>query len=91
MMSELERAQLVNSVKYVDLAVLGSERSIFDTVMKVKPDIIALGYDQKHDEKALVDEARKRGLSIKVVRLASPIPEIKSSKIIAKGDVVKEF
>ncbi|MBM3898014.1 MAG: FAD synthase [Thaumarchaeota archaeon] len=85
------RKELVQALRCVDLAILGSETNIFETVMKVKPNIIALGYDQMHDEKLLVDESAKRGIKVKVVRLSSPIPNVKSSKIIKEQSVMKDF
>lgn len=75
------RLELVSSLKFVDIAVLGHEGDIFRTVEDVKPDIIALGYDQAHQEKHIVDECSKRGLDVSVVRLQSPVPDLKSSSI----------
>lgn len=88
---EQKRLELVASIRFVDVAILGSEVDMFETVLKVKPDIIALGYDQKHDEKLLENEAKKRGISVKVVRLDSPFPQLKSSSIVKNEDVMKEF
>ena len=88
---EAARLELVNSLKSVDLAVLGSERNIFDTVEKVRPNVIALGYDQKHNEEEVEKEARKRGILLEVVRLESPVPNIKSSVILKDASRVKEF
>jgi len=88
---ESKRVELVGSLRYVDVALLGSETDIFDTVEKVGPDIIALGYDQKHNEGELAAEAERKGLRLKVVRLGSPMPNIKSSDIISNSEVVKEF
>lgn len=85
------RQVLVQSLKSVDCAILGSKRNIFETVMKVDPDIIALGYDQKHDENVLAQEIARRGLKAKVVRLSSPIPNIKSSDIIKEQGIMREF
>ena len=79
---EKERVKMVSSLKMVDLALLGSEEDIFKTVIKVKPDIIVLGYDQKHNEKELEERGKKEGLNFKIVRLSSPIPNIKTSKIL---------
>lgn len=79
------RLELVSSVRYVDCALLGSEKDIFDTVLRIRPDVIALGYDQKHDESELERRALEAGLKLKVVRLGSPLPDIKSSKIKGKG------
>ncbi|MCS7115903.1 MAG: adenylyltransferase/cytidyltransferase family protein [Nitrososphaerota archaeon] len=88
---EKERVKLVNSLKYVDLALLGSEKDIFEIVTQVKPDIITVGYDQKHDERVLIEELRKRGIIVKVVRLTTPMPDIKSSKIKKDVEVMKSF
>lgn len=66
---EAVRRELVASLKPVDEAVLGVEGDIFETVKKVRPDIIALGYDQPFREEWIVEECRKRGMDIKVVRL----------------------
>lgn len=76
-----QRKELVNSLSMVDLCMVGQEGDIFKTVEKVKPEIIALGYDQVHQEKFIVDGCRKLELNVKVARLQSPVPEISSSKI----------
>lgn len=47
---EDERRQMVESLEMVDKAILGSEGDIYSTVEEVDPDIITVGYDQKHDE-----------------------------------------
>jgi len=68
-MPENARRFIVESLKPVDIAVLGHEDDIYKTVEEIKPDIIALGYDQKFDEKEIEEECRKRGLNVKVIRL----------------------
>jgi cytidyltransferase-like protein len=78
---ENTRLDMVASIKYVDVALLGHENDIFKTVEYVKPDIIALGYDQVHEEGFIMQECRRRGLNVNIVRLTSPLPEIKSSLI----------
>jgi len=65
----------------VDLCMIGSEGDIFKTVAKVKPDIIALGYDQVHQEKFITDGCKDIGINVRVARLQSPVPEFSSSKI----------
>lgn len=78
---EKSRLELVSSIKFVDRAVIGRKKSIYDTVEFVRPDIIALGYDQIHDEIAMKKNCFDRGLNLDVVRLSSPLPELKSSLI----------
>jgi len=76
-----QRKNLVDSLSMVDLCVIGYEGDIFKTVELIRPEIIALGYDQVHQEKFITDGCRKINLDIKVARLQSPIPEISSSEI----------
>ena len=76
-----QRKDLVSSLSMVDLCIIGQEGDIFKTVEIIKPEIIALGYDQVHQEKFITDGCRKLNLDIKVARLQSPVPEISSSEI----------
>ncbi len=75
------RQELVDSLSMVDLCLVGQEDDIFKTVDRVRPQIIALGYDQIHQEKFITDGCKKIELDAKVARLQSPIPESSSSKI----------
>ena len=76
-----QRQELVNSLSVVDLCLIGQENDIFKTVNLVKPQIIALGYDQVHQEQFITEGCKKIKLDAKVARLQSPIPESSSSKI----------
>jgi len=76
-----QRQELVNSLSMVDLCLIGQENDIFKTVNHVQPQIIALGYDQAHQEKFITEGCKKINLDAKVARLQSPIPESSSSKI----------
>jgi len=89
--SEENRLELVKALKFVDVAMLGGEGDIFETVAKVMPDTIALGYDQKYDESELKREAEKHGLSVEFTRLGSRMPDIKSSKISENREIFNEF
>ena len=75
------RCELVNSLSMVDEAIIGHEENIFETVKEVKPDIIALGYDQIHQEKFISDGCKRINLDVEIVRLESPIPKLSSSEI----------
>jgi FAD synthetase len=63
------RLRLVAALKPVDKAVLGYEGDQYKIVEEIQPDIIALGYDQAHDEENIKRELEERNLGIKVVRL----------------------
>lgn len=79
------RHELVSSLSMVDVAVIGNEDDIFETVKLVKPDVIALGYDQVHQEKFISDGCKRINLDVKIVRLQSPAPKLSSS------DIQKEY
>src|SRR6476620_8364450 len=87
---ENTRRELVSSLSFVDLAIIGKEGTLYDTVEYVKPDIIALGYDQAHSEKDISGNCKKRNRNARVVRLNTPIPRTKSSDIkieLVEGDL----
>ena len=79
-----QRKLLVDALSVVDLSVVGHEDDIFKTVDIIKPQIIALGYDQVHQEKFITEGCRKIDLDVRVARLQSPIPEVSSSIIEKK-------
>jgi cytidyltransferase-like protein len=75
------RKDLVTSLNFVDLALIGKEGTLYDTVEYVRPNVIALGYDQAHSEKDIAENCKKRNLNVQVIRLSTPVPGSKSSKI----------
>ena len=64
------RLHLIQELKIVDEAFLGHEKDMYEIVGEIKPDIIALGYDQIHDENKIKAELAKRNLKAKVIRLS---------------------
>ncbi len=64
------RREMVAALKPVDRAVLGSTTDIYQTVVDLKPDIIALGFDQRWNEVEIAAECARRGVPAKVVRLS---------------------
>ena len=63
------RLDLIKQLKIVDEAYLGHEDDMYEIVEEIKPDIIALGFDQLHDEKKIESELKKRKIKAKIVRL----------------------
>lgn len=63
------RAEIVGSLKMVDRVFIGGVDDPYRIVEEIKPDVIALGYDQEHDEAVIEQELARRGLSVRVVRL----------------------
>lgn len=67
---ENQRRAVVESLKPVDEAILGyKELSFEDAIIKIKPDIVAVGHDQLNIEKKVKTIIRKRGLNIRVIRI----------------------
>jgi FAD synthetase len=69
-MPEDQRRSLVESLRVVDKAMLGYENlDIGEVIENVKPDVIALGYDQDDMMKQVLDYVNKNKVNVKVVRI----------------------
>ncbi len=90
-MAEEQRRQLVESLRVVDEAILGLEDfDIGDVIAMVKPDVIALGYDQEDVEKQVKQYVDKHGLKVEVVRVGRfEADELDSSSKIRQKIVEK--
>jgi FAD synthetase len=65
-----QRLALVAALKPVDVALLGSPQDQYQTVAAVKPDVIALGYDDYHRAEEIRLELAKRGMEhVEVARM----------------------
>ncbi|MFX1521214.1 MAG: adenylyltransferase/cytidyltransferase family protein [Promethearchaeota archaeon] len=84
--SEEHRRALVASIKPVDVAILGTEGGdklkIFE---EIRPDIVALGYDQWPSITWLKEELKERNIECEIVRLSKfGSEELNSSSLIVK-------
>lgn len=69
-MSENQRCALVASLKVVDCAILGFQRfNIGRIIDRVKPDVIAVGYDQEGVEATVRKYVEENRLNIKIIRI----------------------
>ena len=82
--NEKMRTILVSAIRYVDFTVLGSKGDIFGIVKKIKPNVITIGYDQTHQINELNKRVKINNLNIKIKKLDSPIPHVKSSDLRTK-------
>jgi len=65
-----------------DEVVLGDLVDRYAVIEKFRPDVIALGYDQKVNEVELRDKLQKLDLDAEIVRISAHFPEkYKSSKL----------
>lgn len=80
--TEQERYELLCHIDLVDKVILGHKIDPYGPIMKTKPDVVALGYDQKEYADKLSEKLAKRGLLPRVVRLKPYRKKnLKSSKI----------
>jgi len=69
-MPENQRCALVSSLRVVDDSLLGFEKfNIGKIIEKIRPRIIAFGYDQAGIEKIVKDYIQRRGLNVRVIRI----------------------
>lgn len=88
---EEQRLRMVSSLSMVDKAMLGSEKDIFEFLYSLKPDIIAIGYDQHFKAESLKKDLESRGLKGNVVRIkTSDSCKFCSSRAIIKHILEKE-
>jgi len=81
------RAEMVSHLKPVDHVVIGRPGDMLDIIVEeIKPDVIALGYDQRlFSTEELEAKLFERGLKVKVVRLPEMEQDLAGSrKIISK-------
>ena len=91
-MSEDQRRALVESLKVVDEAVLGYENFNVDQVIdKIKPDVIAMGYDQKDMTQTVEKTVARRGLGIKIVKIDKFGEDELNSSSEIKRKIIEEY
>jgi len=82
---EEQRLLVVKSLKPVDDAVLGDLDDIMTPIVSLKPDVIALGYDQDFKIEELSEMLDAAGVKAKVVRIRSHwTGELNSTRKILK-------
>ena len=82
--SEAERFLAVRKCPLVDRVVLGGQKNFLPHILKQKPAIIALGYDQKAYVKDLRNILAKKRIAIKIKRLKSYRAKVYKSSLVAK-------
>ncbi|WP_458204968.1 adenylyltransferase/cytidyltransferase family protein [Haladaptatus sp. NG-SE-30] len=85
-LSNKQRRDMVGALEMVDHARVGHPEDIFVPIEDLDPDIIALGYDQHHDDAAIQAELDRRGIGCEV-RRASPLdPE--DDELLSTGKII---
>jgi FAD synthetase len=91
-MPENQRRALVESLKVVDEAVLGFEKfDLGDVIERVKPNVIALGYDQADMEKHVREYVDKHRLNIRVIRIGKFEEDELDSSSKIRQKIIEKF
>jgi len=77
---QTRRKKIIENLEIADKVLIGNEKSFVKTVMKVKPDVITLGYDQKLP-KDCIEYVKKNKIVIKRI---GKFGNYKTSKILRK-------
>ncbi len=89
---ENQRRALVGSLKAVDDAILGYEDfDIEKVIQKIKPDVIALGYDRSDIQQAVRDYVKEKGLVIKIVKIGKFEEEELNSSSKIKQKIIRHY
>ncbi|MCD6247165.1 MAG: FAD synthase [Candidatus Diapherotrites archaeon] len=81
---EKQRLAIINALRFVDKAVLGSKRDKLEMILKYRPDVIALGYDHKVSKQTIKRFLKQHNIDAKVVRIKAYNAKKYKSSIIKK-------
>jgi FAD synthetase len=91
-MPENQRCALVESLKVVDCAILGfKDFDMGKVIEKLKPDVIAVGYDQEGVEGSLRKYIEERGLKIQIARIGKFGEDELNSSSKIKRKIIEDF
>lgn len=82
-----QRREMVAALEPVDEAHLGHPEDIFVPIERIEPDVIALGYDQHHDEDRLAAALAERGIDCEI-RRASGLDRDDADRLLSTGDII---
>jgi len=82
-----QRREMVAALKPVDEAHLGHPEDIFVPIERIDPDVIALGYDQHHDEERLEAALADRNIDCDI-RRASPLDRDDPERLLSTGRII---
>ena len=81
---EKKRMTLVKKCKLAEKVVLSGIKNHLPHILKIKPDIIALGYDQKAYVRNLKKDLKNKGLLVRIIRLKPYKKNIYKSSLLQR-------
>lgn len=82
-----QRRDVVAALEMVDDARVGHPSDIFVPIEELEPDIIALGYDQHHNEDGIQSALDDRGIDCEV-RRAGPREKQYEGELLSTGRII---
>lgn len=86
--NQKERAEIIKNLRIVDKVIFGDKKNILESIKKVKPSIVCLGYDQKLPNE-IEKYCEKNKIQIKRIKKKYNTKKCKSS-IIKKRILMEE-
>ncbi len=86
-LSNRQRRDMVAALEAVTDAHVGHPEDFFVPIREIDPDVIALGYDQHHDEEKLAGALSEAGLDCQVER-ASAREEVGDDELLSTGKII---
>lgn len=80
--NEQDRMSLLKKCGLADKVILSGIKNYLPHIIKERPDIIALGYDQKAYVKNLKTDLKKKNLKVKIIRLKPYMAKIYKNKLL---------
>jgi FAD synthetase len=87
---ERQRVEMVAALDPVDEARLGHPEDIFVPIEELRPDVIALGYDQYHDVEGIEQSLAERGIDCDVRRAGAREPR-EYEELLSSGQIVERI
>ncbi|MFD1587270.1 adenylyltransferase/cytidyltransferase family protein [Halorientalis brevis] len=86
-LSNEQRRDMVAALEVVDEARIGHPEDIFVPIRDIEPDVIALGYDQHHEEDSIAEALDERGIDCEVRRASGREPN-HDDELLSTGDII---
>jgi len=83
-----QRVEMVAALDPVDEALKGHPEDIFVPIEERDPDVIALGYDQHHDESAIEAALAERGIDCEVRRASAR--EQREAELLSSARIIEK-
>jgi FAD synthetase len=84
-----QRVEMVAALDPVDEARKGHPEDIFVPIEEIEPAVIALGYDQHHDEAAIAEALSARGIDCELRRTSAREPG--AGELLSSGQIIERI